>query len=171
MSTFTLIYILAADTEWYSFMCTCVCLTVLNKYGYSYVCQWELKNNWNNCTRVFACMIMAMYNITEQKIDKISFNFFYQKTSFDVFKHFMCCAHTTRLMRVCLCYHVPYEEQRLMQNREKSIEIEVRHQFGMFWAYLFIVHTYPNHTFVFFNLRINIVYCFKQFSFFYTRDF
>lgn len=77
----------------------------------------------------------------------------------------MCCAHTTRLMRVCLCYHVPYEEQRLMHDREKSIEIEVRNQFGMLWAYLFIVLIYLDNTFVFFDLRVNIVYCF----FFNTR--
>lgn len=46
--------------------------------------------------------------------------------TYDAINHFMCCAHTTRLMRVCLCYHVPYEEQRLMHDREKSIEIEER---------------------------------------------
>ena len=38
----------------------------------------------------------------------------------------MCCAHVTRLRRVCLCYHVPYEEQSSMQVEDKVLEIEVR---------------------------------------------
>lgn len=40
-------------------------------------------------------------------------------------KHYMCCAHATRLLRVCLCYHVPQDERQLMQEQEKLLEIEV----------------------------------------------
>ncbi|XP_052710158.1 uncharacterized protein LOC128184637 isoform X2 [Crassostrea angulata] len=45
---------------------------------------------------------------------------------YDSVSHFMCSSHATRLMRVCLCYHVPYEEQHLLQDSGKLQEVEER---------------------------------------------
>nr|XP_022291520.1 uncharacterized protein LOC111102884 [Crassostrea virginica] len=53
---------------------------------------------------------------------EFAYTFFY----YDTHSHYLCCAHSTRLRRVCLCYHVPYEEQSLMRDSEKLLEVEER---------------------------------------------
>nr|XP_022291149.1 uncharacterized protein LOC111102622 [Crassostrea virginica] len=55
-----------------------------------------------------------------------SFEYAYTFFYYDSPSHYMCCAHVTRLRRVCLCYHVPYEEQSSMQADDKVLEIEER---------------------------------------------
>eukprot|EP00105_Crassostrea_gigas_P023946 XP_011444014.1 PREDICTED: uncharacterized protein LOC105339930 [Crassostrea gigas] len=53
-----------------------------------------------------------------------SFEYTYTFFYYDTTSHYMCCAHATRLLRVCLCYHVPQDERQLMQEQEKLLEIE-----------------------------------------------
>ncbi|XP_052710155.1 uncharacterized protein LOC128184636 [Crassostrea angulata] len=55
-----------------------------------------------------------------------SFEYTYTFFYYDTTSHYMCCAHATRLLRVCLCYHVPQDERQLMQEQEKLLEIEER---------------------------------------------
>lgn len=83
-----------------------------NFFCYANLCKFM------QCNVLLCCALLCN--------EMITYHFLFYPI-FCYIKHYMCCAHATRLLRVCLCYHVPQDERQFMQEQEKLLEIEVRY--------------------------------------------
>ncbi|XP_061176079.1 uncharacterized protein LOC133185032 [Saccostrea echinata] len=63
---------------------------------------------------------------TTQKPTPESFEYGYTFFFYDNISHYICSIHVTRLNRLCLCYHVPYDERDSAHDPNTALDIEKR---------------------------------------------